>query len=31
MLLCGGSATDLPEMTPAFARDFHVIDSYDIT
>ena len=29
MLLCGGSATDLPEMTPAFARDFHVIDSYD--
>lgn len=29
MLLCGGSATDLPEMTPGFARDFHVVDSYD--
>ena len=29
MLLCGGSATDLPEMTPAFAKDFTVIDSFD--
>ena len=29
MLLCGGSATDLPEMTPTFAKHFHVIDSYD--
>ena len=29
MLLCGGSATDLPEMTPEFAKYFHVIDSYD--
>jgi len=29
MLLCGGSATDLPEMTPEFAKHFHVIDSYD--
>lgn len=29
MLLCGGSATDLPHMTPTFARDFHVIDSFD--
>ena len=29
MILCGGSATDLPEMTPAFAKDFHVIDSFD--
>ncbi len=29
MMLCGGSATDLPEMTPAFARDFNVIDSFD--
>lgn len=29
MILCGGSAKDLPEMTPAFARDFHVIDSFD--
>ena len=29
MILCGGSATDLPEMTPAFAREFNVIDSFD--
>ena len=29
MILCGGSATDLPNMTPAFARDFNVIDSFD--
>ena len=29
MILCGGSATDLPEMTPAFARKFNVIDSFD--
>ena len=29
MILCGGSAKDLPEMTPALARDFHVIDSFD--
>ena len=29
MILCGGSATDLPAMTPAFARDFNVIDSFD--
>ena len=29
MLLCGGSAKDLPEMTPAFARDFNVVDSFD--
>ena len=29
MILCGGSARDLPEMTPDFARDFHVIDSFD--
>ena len=29
MLLCGGSAKDLPKMTPEFARDFHVIDSFD--
>lgn len=29
MILCGGSATDLPEMTPVFARDFNVIDSFD--
>ena len=29
MILCGGSAKDLPEMTPGFARDFNVIDSFD--
>ena len=29
LLLCGGSAKDLPEMTPMFARDFNVIDSFD--
>ena len=29
MLLCGGSATDLPRMTPEFAQNFHVIDSFD--
>ncbi len=29
MLLCGGSATDLPEMSPAFAEHFHIIDSFD--
>ena len=29
MILCGGSATDLPEMTPQFAKHFHVIDSFD--
>ena len=29
LLLCGGSATDLPAMTPALAKDFNVIDSFD--
>ena len=29
MILCGGSATDLPTMTPEFAKDFNVIDSFD--
>ncbi len=29
MILCGGSATDLPEMGPRFARDFNTIDSFD--
>ena len=29
MILCGGSATDLPKMTPAYAKDFNVIDSFD--
>ena len=29
MILCGGSATDLPKMTPEFAKIFNVIDSFD--
>ena len=29
VILCGGSATDLPEMTPALAKNFNVIDSFD--
>lgn len=29
LIICGGSATDLPEMTPALAKHFNVIDSFD--
>lgn len=29
MIMCGGSATDLPVQTPEFAQLFNVIDSYD--
>ncbi len=29
MILCGGSATDLPEMSPRLAGMFNIIDSYD--
>ena len=29
MILCGGSATDLPEQTKEFAKNFNVIDSFD--
>ena len=29
LILCGGSATDLPNMTPAMAKDFNVVDSFD--
>jgi len=29
MLLCGGSATDLPEQGPAFAKMFNTVDSFD--
>ena len=29
LVICGGSATDLPEMTPALARIVNVIDSFD--
>ena len=26
MIICGGSATDLPEQTPALAKIFNVVD-----
>ena len=29
MILCGGSATDLPVQTPALAKYFNVVDSFD--
>jgi diaminopimelate dehydrogenase len=29
MILCGGSATDLPEQAPYMARMFNTVDSYD--
>lgn len=29
VILCGGSATDLPEMTPEIAKNFCVVDSFD--
>ena len=29
MILCGGSATDLPEQTPFFAKMFNTVDSFD--
>lgn len=29
MILCGGSATDLPEQTPKYAELFNVVDSFD--
>jgi len=29
MILCGGSATDLPKQTPALAEKFNVVDSFD--
>lgn len=29
MIICGGSATDLPKQTPELARTFNVIDSFD--
>ena len=29
MILCGGSATDLPEQTPHFASMFNTVDSFD--
>ncbi len=29
LILCGGSATDLPEQTPKYAKMFNCIDSFD--
>ena len=29
LIICGGSATDLPKQTPLYAKMFNVIDSFD--
>lgn len=29
LIICGGSATDLPQMTPKYAAMYNVIDSFD--
>ncbi len=29
LILCGGSATDLPKQTPELAKHFNVVDSFD--
>ena len=29
MIICGGSATDLPKQTPEYAKLFNVVDSFD--
>lgn len=29
LVLCGGSATDLPQQTKEYAKYFHVVDSFD--
>ncbi len=29
LILCGGSATDLPKMTPVYAAKYNVVDSFD--
>lgn len=29
LIICGGSATDLPEQTPEFVKYFNVVDSFD--
>ena len=29
LIICGGSATDLPKMTPYLAEHFNVVDSFD--
>ena len=28
LVICGGSATDLPHLTPSLAADFNVVDSF---
>ncbi len=29
LIICGGSATDLPKMTPELSKSFNVVDSFD--
>ena len=29
LVICGGSATDLPKMTPELVKNFNCVDSYD--
>lgn len=29
LIICGGSATDLPVQTPEYCKDFNVVDSFD--
>lgn len=29
LVICGGSASDLPELTPKLAESFNVVDSFD--
>jgi len=29
LIICGGSATDLPKQTPEYAKHFNVVDSFD--
>ena len=29
LIICGGSASELPNMTPELAKDFNVVDSFD--
>lgn len=29
LILCGGSATDLPEQSPRWAKHYHIVDSFD--
>ena len=29
LIICGGSATDLPHLTPRYAKRYNVVDSFD--